>query len=561
MRIHYSLSKLSLITLLTVLTVTSICPTSVQAYPVTTEAENMPTKTTGSSIPGGWNISSNGHIAANYNFALTGAYSFGVIASGTFANGAYPRMQLRIDGNVKGTVTVTTTSYYSIYLFTVNNIAAGVRPLAIAFTNDFYNPPADRNLFVDKIIIIANPGPAPTPVPNPPLQPSGCNGTSVFPGMDLKALVESSPFNTPKTYCIKTGTHNLSGTIIPHPSDSFIGEPGAILDGGTNNVVQAFLGYCVPNAQNYQDNVTIRGLTIQNFTEVPDSSFDNAAVKAGCNWIVEYNEIRNNDEVGVKVDRGTILRRNNIHHNGRYGVTSTPSVNANILIQENEIAYNNTRNLDTGDDAGGSKLVGATVGLTGVKWIRNWVHHNTGNGIWHDIAVGPNVEIAYNTVEYNTGSGIFVEISTGHDVHDNLVRFNDGDNAGQNCFFGSQIHNNDSSNVNVYRNYVESIDGSNGICLVDAIRSVPPPSSTAVTNCTVNNNTIKVKNSTTFTSSGMSGLVGDRGPYNLSTAHFEHNTYYVPSLPGRNWAFQSYPLNNQQWQGIGQDLYGDFLTW
>jgi len=52
------------------------------------EAEDMPIKTTGVPISGGWNIYSNGYIADNVDFAAGGTVSFGLMARGSYAGGA-----------------------------------------------------------------------------------------------------------------------------------------------------------------------------------------------------------------------------------------------------------------------------------------------------------------------------------------------------------------------------------------------------------------------------------------------------------------------------------------
>jgi len=118
---------------------------------LTLQAEAMPVKTTGGPTSGGWIIWSNGYVAAPVSFPATGEYEFAVVARGTFAGGAWPRMEVRIDQGVLGAVTVDTTSWRT---FTVRGaVAAGSHQVALAFTNDYYSPPADRNLDVDQVTI------------------------------------------------------------------------------------------------------------------------------------------------------------------------------------------------------------------------------------------------------------------------------------------------------------------------------------------------------------------------------------------------------------------------
>jgi len=115
------------------------------------EAEDMPIKTTGGSTTDGWNIWSNGYIADDVNFQTEGTYTFDVTAKGSFAGGAWPIMEVRIDQTNVGTVTVDSSNWtvYTIEAY----VTSGTHEVAIAFTNDYYNSPEDRNLLIDKIIV------------------------------------------------------------------------------------------------------------------------------------------------------------------------------------------------------------------------------------------------------------------------------------------------------------------------------------------------------------------------------------------------------------------------
>jgi len=115
------------------------------------EAEDMPVKTTGGSISEGWNIWSNGYIADTVDFSTGGTYTFEVMARGSYAGGGWPIMEVRIDQNEVGTVTVDSSSW-AVYTIQAD-VSSGTHEVAIAFTNDYYDPPEDRNLYVDKITL------------------------------------------------------------------------------------------------------------------------------------------------------------------------------------------------------------------------------------------------------------------------------------------------------------------------------------------------------------------------------------------------------------------------
>ncbi|MCK5581374.1 MAG: VCBS repeat-containing protein [Candidatus Omnitrophica bacterium] len=121
-------------------------------FPVTLEAEDMPTKTTGGSTSDGWNIWSNGYIEDSLDFNSGGMFEFEIVAKGSYAGGAWPNMELRLDQVNQASFTVNSSSWksYIVELY----VASGVHKVAAAFTNDYYVPGVeDRNLYVDKIII------------------------------------------------------------------------------------------------------------------------------------------------------------------------------------------------------------------------------------------------------------------------------------------------------------------------------------------------------------------------------------------------------------------------
>ena len=118
---------------------------------VTLKAENFATKTTGEPIAGGYNIWANGYIEDSVNFPVSGSYDFTVTAYGSVAAGVWPNMEIWIDQSPIGNVTVNSASW-STYIIK-GYVSAGIHKVAIAFTDDYYRPPEDRNLFVDKISI------------------------------------------------------------------------------------------------------------------------------------------------------------------------------------------------------------------------------------------------------------------------------------------------------------------------------------------------------------------------------------------------------------------------
>lgn len=171
------------------------------------------------------------------------------------------------------------------------------------------------------------------------------------------------------------------------------------------------------------DNVVVRGLVIEKFSAFAGQD---GAVGAfhGANWLIEDNEIRLNHGSGITVG-GTdrlIIRSNYIHDNGCGGIMG-PDADT-ILIEGNEIAFNNALKYQSHVwSCGGGKLV-RTDGLT---FRRNYSHDNDGFGFWTD---GNNVNVVYeeNTFEDNSMGGLMHEINDGTAgptvIHDNVFRRN-----------------------------------------------------------------------------------------------------------------------------------------
>lgn len=129
-----------------------------RAGPVTLEAEDMRTKVShmdkARPVPDGWALLSDGYVEDSVNLPVAGAYEFKVVAYGIRAAGEWPIMEIRIDQEPIAEITVDATRWRS-YSATVN-LAAGSYDVAVAFTNDYWDPKQrhkSRDLFIDKIVI------------------------------------------------------------------------------------------------------------------------------------------------------------------------------------------------------------------------------------------------------------------------------------------------------------------------------------------------------------------------------------------------------------------------
>jgi hypothetical protein len=367
---------------------------------------------------------------------------------------------------------------------------------------------------------------------------ASCSGIQVKPDHLTQALVDSKSPGT--TFCLLEGTHRPAAPIIVKSHDTFEGVGNAVVAGG-GQVSTAFVGFA-----GHQDSVTIRHLEIRGFT---GSQFP-GALKPGADWLVRGNYILHNRVLGVEISPGLRLIDNRIVTNGQYGISGGIGLHMGVRIEGNEIAYNNTRHLS---DGGGSKLYGSTVGLTGIVWRNNWVHHNHGPGIWSDGNAGPGIEVVGNRVEWNTGPGILIEISHAHRIHGNVVRFNNGALAGKSCWWGAQILVQNSNGVQIYRNKVVDRGGTNGICLVDSVRDETAPFGVTIRRVSVHDNRI------TMRGSSQTGLVGDEfAPYDRADAAFDHNTYRVP-VRRSWWVWWDGARTWRRWHHLRQDETGTLV--
>jgi hypothetical protein len=354
----------------------------------------------------------------------------------------------------------------------------------------------------------------------------------ISPGQSIQAKVNSYPAGT--QFLIKAGTHT-NQRVVPKSGNVFIGEPGAILD-GKNVVPYAFeKGY-----KPYPSNVRIEGLTIQNYAS-PDQQ--GAIMGAGSTgWVVENCEVRYNKHAGIKIgDRMKVLN-NYVHHNLQVGISG---VGDSVLVQGNEVAYNNYKKLfPFGHVLGGIKMVG-TRGLV----VRgNNVHHNEGNGIWMDIRT-VNALVEGNTIVSNSGAGVLHEIGYSAVIRNNTVKSN---GFGRNWLMGAGIMISSSSDAEVYGNTV--LDNKNGIVGIQQNRQKDGYDfSSNLKNLNVHHNTVKVPTGgLSGVSSGVSTLT-----YTSRNNRFTANSYDMGSDP-KPFTWMNSKRTKSEWQKYGHDVNGTF---
>ncbi len=377
---------------------------------------------------------------------------------------------------------------------------------------------------------------------------------TIYPGDDIQQNVEAAPPGT--QFLLKAGVHR-GQTVYPKSGDVFIGEAGAILDGG-NTTRYAFDG--VTRGAPFPSNVTIRGLVIRGYDGPLQSSavlaghmWDAAAVTSG--WIIRDNEVTGNSAGGIRIGSHTQVLGNNVHHNGQIGISG---VGDSSLVADNEIAYNNTRGVDAGWEAGGGKFV-----LTHDLVVRgNFVHHNNGMGLWSDIS-SINTLYESNRVEDNAFAGIFIELSDRAIIRNNTVRRNGFSQPEPAWVLGAGIMLANSSDVEIYGNTVA--DNRQGITAYHQLRgatpyedSLPKPFGPWNTrNNDIHDNTITM-------AVGMTGMAQniDLG-LDMFTGwnnRFRNNRYVVAPTNRTPFAWRNSERTVAEWVASGQDTTGTFSS-
>ena len=262
----------------------------------------------------------------------------------------------------------------------------------------------------------------------------------------------------------------------------------------------------------------------------------------GSDWIVDGVEARLNHGVGINVTNGGIARNNLVHHNGQLGLSAQ---GPDVLIEANEISYNNTLGFHLDWEAGGTKFA-TTVDAV----VRdNYVHHNHGVGLWVDVHA-VNTLIEDNRSEYNYQAGIAVEKSYGAIVRNNHLEGNGLDDIrGELWLWSPGILVNVSRDVEVYGNTV--VNNANGITAVQQNRGSGPGGEAIVMNLWVHDNDITMPQ-------GHTGAVQDVGDNSIFTSRnnrFDGNTYHGPA----SFRWSNDFLSFTEWQAFGMDVNGSHL--
>jgi parallel beta-helix repeat protein len=358
--------------------------------------------------------------------------------------------------------------------------------------------------------------------PPPPPPSTGCQGVGIAAGASIQSAVNANGTGT--TFCLSAGTYG-GQSISPKAGQRFIGARDAsgarltVLD-GQNSVAYAF--------NSSAGDVVIQGVVVRNYATPQQQSAVFGYNATG--WRVLDNELTANAAAGTNAATNWIVRGNWIHHNGQLGV-HPQSNTSGAVVDSNEISYNNTAGFDPYWEAGGIKGV-LTTNLT----IRgNWVHHNSGFGIWCDNC-SATTRYEGNRVEDNTHAGIYHEVSADAVIVGNTCLRN-GINTSRG---GIWVDN--SANVEISGNVLDA--NGDGIKLRQVSR--PDLPNRILQNAWVHDNTVTLTRGTI----GVVQYVSDNSYFSSKNIRFTNNHYTLtPSAP---FAWNNTTLTLSQWNVAGQ---------
>jgi parallel beta-helix repeat protein len=242
-----------------------------------------------------------------------------------------------------------------------------------------------------------------------------------------------------------------------------------------------------------------------------------------------------------------VIRNNNIHDNGQLGLSIYGD--NGVLVENNEIAFNNYAGFGTSWEAGGGKFM-RTTSLT----VRaNYVHDNLGVGIGSD-SDNVNTVYEYNRVEDNAGTGIVVEVSYSTLIRGNTIRRNGFAFTGG--LAGAGIYLNTSQDVEVTGNTLDR--NLQGIGIFSTDRGSGLYGTYVTKNDYVHDNTI------TLLDGGGNGITSyNSADYTSNNNRFQNNHYVLCgagyfAISNGSGAYKY--TNAPGWVAAGNDTTGTFTN-
>ncbi len=240
-------------------------------------------------------------------------------------------------------------------------------------------------------------------------------------------------FGQPQTtYWFAPGPHLLGQSryaqIAPGNGATFIGAPGAVLDGKQLNAY-AFGGTAA--------HVTISFLTIQNFGKWGDN--ENQGVvnhNSAPYWTIDHTTVRDNAGAGVMVGSHNTLSHDCLTDNQQYGFNAYAPTGQiiSITVSDSEISGNDTYDWEARQQGCGCTGGGKFWEVDGADVTGNWVTGNHSVGLWADTN-NRGFKITGNYISDNYANGLVYEISYNAEISHNTFVKNGIGNGPQNASF------------------------------------------------------------------------------------------------------------------------------
>ncbi len=343
--------------------------------------------------------------------------------------------------------------------------------------------------------------------------------------------------------------------------------------------------------QSSNSGITVNGFFIEKGAVPAQFGAIDAEYSSGSGWLIENNEVRYNHGAGITVypgsesAGGSTVQSNFVHHNGQEGVEACAS---DQVVQNNEIAFNNTAGFDPFWEAGGSKFgCGDPNEVVNLTVQGNNIHDNYGNGLWLDIN-SYGITIVGNTLTNNlftypsngnqVGDGIVIEISDRCVISNNTLSGNGftatAPNTSSGFYVSAAILIAESPNCEVYANTVTGVQGIGMLqqnrtdqCTINGGSTYPDGTLLCPNGFHQVHDTYIHDNTSTETAqplnpeiAGLDEDFSDPGAFTSENNRYVHNTYHLPVLEGAYFTWFNVLNNKDQWVADGQDTTGIFLS-
>jgi hypothetical protein len=222
------------------------------------------------------------------------------------------------------------------------------------------------------------------------------------------------------TYWFAPGLHTLGPgqytQIDPANGATFIGAPGAVLDGQHTNLY-AFAGSAA--------DVRISYLTVQNFGSTGDNQNEGVVNHdSATGWTIDHSTLRDNAGAGTMMGSDGTLSYDCLQDNQQYGFNAYSTAGpAHLVVSHNEIAGNDTYNWEVHQPGCGCSGGGKFWSVNGAVVTDNWVHGNHSVGLWADTN-NRGFDFSNNEIDDNYNDGLIYEISYNAQIKNNVFKGN-----------------------------------------------------------------------------------------------------------------------------------------